>query len=31
VNSYQIYYRADSGGGNVTVRSIYIYAIVIRR
>jgi hypothetical protein len=29
--TYQVYYRADSGGGNVTVRSVYLYAIVIRR
>jgi hypothetical protein len=31
VNTYQVYFRADNGGGNVTVRSVYIYAIVIRR
>jgi hypothetical protein len=29
--TYQVYYRADNGGGNVTVRSVYLYAIVIRR
>jgi hypothetical protein len=30
-NTYQVYFRADNGGGNVVMRSVYIYAIVIRR
>jgi hypothetical protein len=31
VNTYQIYFRTSDGSGTVQMRSVYIYAIVIRR